>query len=59
NRDTRRIMEKMGHTFREEPADVGNANAVVVDPEGTRMGGADPRRGGEARGVTEARSEKR
>lgn len=54
NPDTRRLMEEMGHVFHEKPQDasyMGDAEAVLIDPaDGTRMGGSDPRRGGESRG---------
>lgn len=54
NRDTRRRMMEMGHVFYEKPQDVnymGDVEAVLIDPStGMRMGGSDPRRGGESRG---------
>lgn len=57
NPDTRRILIERGHRFREKPdyrGDVdplmGDVEAVMVDAEGHRLGGSDPRRGGESRG---------
>ena len=56
--DTREALEARGHAFRPlpgmdkyEPGDIGDAQAVLIDPEtGMRMGGSDPRRGGAAVG---------
>jgi gamma-glutamyltranspeptidase / glutathione hydrolase len=56
--DTRAALEARGHKFRElpgmdklEPGDIGDAQAVLIDPKtGVRMGGSDPRRGGVAVG---------
>ena len=54
NADTRQRMEAMGHVFHDKPQDsnyMGDAEGVLIDPlDGTRMGGSDPRRGGESRG---------
>lgn len=51
NADTRRLLEGMGHEFREKPETLGHAEGVLIDlGDGTRMGGSDPRRGGESRG---------
>lgn len=51
NADTRRILEEMGHAFEEKPGFLGDAEGVLVDlRDGTRMGGSDPRRGGQSRG---------
>lgn len=47
--DTRAILEKMGHRFREKPIEIGigEAIAVMVDLDtGERLGSADPRRSG-------------
>jgi gamma-glutamyltranspeptidase len=56
--DTRAALEARGHVFRTlpgmnktEPGELGDAQAVMIDPEtGFRLGGADPRRGGLAVG---------
>ncbi|HEV7767446.1 MAG TPA: gamma-glutamyltransferase [Thermoanaerobaculia bacterium] len=58
NPDTRAQLEKMGHTFRalpgmnrNTPGQLGDAQGVMIDPvNGMRLGGSDPRRGGEALG---------
>lgn len=58
NPDTRAQLEKMGHTFRtlpgmnrNTPGQIGDAQGVMIDPvNGMRLGGSDPRRGGEAVG---------
>jgi gamma-glutamyltranspeptidase/glutathione hydrolase len=57
NPDTRAILEKMGHRFREipgnarVPSSIADAHAVMIDPQtGMRMGASDPRRGGVAIG---------
>ena len=53
NPDTRAILEKMGHKFREKPEGIGigEAPAVMIDLEsGVRIGGADSRRDGGAAG---------
>jgi gamma-glutamyltranspeptidase/glutathione hydrolase len=51
NPDTRAILERMGHTFRDHAANLSDANAVEIDPEtGLRVGASDPRRGGVAIG---------
>jgi gamma-glutamyltranspeptidase / glutathione hydrolase len=46
NPDTRAILERMGHKFREKPNGFfSEVNAVMIDPAtGMRVGGADPRR---------------
>ena len=52
--DTRAALEARGHQFRplpgmekNVPGDIGDAHAVLIDPQtGIRMGGSDPRRGG-------------
>ena len=49
NPDTRKIMESMGHVFAKEPRSMGDAQAIVYDPERKEWsGGADSRRGGKA-----------
>jgi gamma-glutamyltranspeptidase/glutathione hydrolase len=56
--DTRAALEARGHRFRPlagmeklEAGDIGDAHAVMIDPKtGTRLGAADPRRGGAAVG---------
>ena len=52
NADTRAILEKMGHKFREKATPhMSDANAVGIDPaSGLRTGASDPRRGGFAVG---------
>ncbi|MGZ4779369.1 MAG: gamma-glutamyltransferase, partial [Thermoanaerobaculia bacterium] len=52
NSDTRTMLERMGHVFREKPMlHISDANAVMIEPDtGMRAGAADPRRGGEAVG---------
>ncbi|MBV9494397.1 MAG: gamma-glutamyltransferase [Acidobacteria bacterium] len=47
NADTRQILEKMGHKFREHPGSLGDAQGIAIDPvNGMRMGASDPRLGG-------------
>jgi gamma-glutamyltranspeptidase/glutathione hydrolase len=47
NADTRATLEKMGHHFREKPSELGDAQAIAVDPKsGMRMGASDTRLGG-------------
>jgi gamma-glutamyltranspeptidase / glutathione hydrolase len=56
--DTRTMLEKMGHKFRDIPgasrklpSDIGDAHGVLIDPTtGMRMGGSDARLGGVAVG---------
>ena len=56
--DTRTMLEKMGHTFRDIPgasrklpSDIGDAHGVMIDPAtGMRMGASDARLGGVAVG---------
>ncbi|HYO78908.1 MAG TPA: gamma-glutamyltransferase family protein, partial [Thermoanaerobaculia bacterium] len=56
--DTRAMLEKMGHKFRELPGasrnvatDIGDAHGVMIDPvNGMRLGASDPRLGGVAVG---------
>lgn len=53
NPDTRAILEKMGHKFREKPEaiGIGEAEAVMIDLQsGARLGGPDSRRDGAAVG---------
>ena len=53
NPDTRTILERMGHRFREKPESIGigEAEAVMIDLEsGMRLGGPDSRRDGAAVG---------
>ena len=52
NPDTRAILEKMGHRFREKGLDhISDANAVMIDPKTSlRQGGSDARRSGAAAG---------
>jgi gamma-glutamyltranspeptidase/glutathione hydrolase len=52
NPDTRAVLEKMGHKFRDQPLPhISDANAVMIDPKtGRRLGASDPRRGGAAVG---------
>ncbi|HXI12688.1 MAG TPA: gamma-glutamyltransferase [Thermoanaerobaculia bacterium] len=47
NRDTRNLLEKMGHRFREVPRSLGDAEGVMIDSRtGVRLGASDPRLGG-------------
>ena len=47
NPDTRQVLEKMGHKFRERSGNLGDAQGIMVDPKtGMRMGASDPRLGG-------------
>jgi gamma-glutamyltranspeptidase / glutathione hydrolase len=58
NPDTRAMLEKMGHKFREipgmsrtVPGDIGDAHGVMIDPvNGMRLGASDTRLGGVAVG---------
>ena len=48
--DVAEALERRGHELRERSL-IGDAHAILVDPEtGILLGGADPRRGGVARG---------
>ena len=48
--DVKTALEAKGHTLLERTS-IGDAQLIYVDPEvGTRLGGADPRRGGRAIG---------
>jgi len=49
NPDARRVLEAMGHAFRQRPGLLADVNAVLVTPQGLE-GVADPRRGGGAAG---------
>lgn len=52
NPDTRATLEKMGHKFREipgmsrAPGKIGDAQGVMIDGSGMRLGASDPRLGG-------------
>lgn len=52
NADTRAILEKIGHKFREkegftDSTTIGDAHAILIDPEsGMKLGASDPRLGG-------------
>jgi len=56
--DTRRALEAMGHQFHSiagpfsahVPEAIADAPVIVIAPDGTRFGGADPRRGAAAAG---------
>jgi gamma-glutamyltranspeptidase/glutathione hydrolase len=53
--DTRAALEKMGHRFRakagfSDSETIGDAQGVMIDAAGTRLGASDPRRGGAAIG---------
>jgi gamma-glutamyltranspeptidase/glutathione hydrolase len=53
NPDTRAILERLGHRFREKPEaiGIGEAEAVMIDLQtGARLGGPDSRRDGAAVG---------
>jgi gamma-glutamyltranspeptidase/glutathione hydrolase len=56
NPDTRALLERMGHKFREIPGNsrtpnsIGDAQGVAIDATGMRLGGSDPRLGGMAVG---------
>jgi gamma-glutamyltranspeptidase/glutathione hydrolase len=52
NADSRAVLEKMGHKFRQNPNEhISDANGVMIDPKnGWREGGADARRSGTAVG---------
>lgn len=49
NPDARRVLEAMGHRFRQRPGILADVNAVLITPHGLE-GVADPRRGGGAAG---------
>lgn len=45
--DTRQILEKLGHRFREKASSLGDAQGVMIDQKtGMRLGASDPRLGG-------------
>lgn len=52
NPDTRRLLEGLGHKFRERPgysdaSYIGDVQGIMIEPPtGTRLGASDPRRGG-------------
>jgi len=52
NPDTRALLEKMGHHFRDipgasrSPGFLGDAEGIAIDENGWRMGASDPRLGG-------------
>jgi gamma-glutamyltranspeptidase/glutathione hydrolase len=49
--DTRRLLERRGHLFRERPGEMGDVQAIMIAPRsGLRLGGSDPRLGGVAVG---------
>lgn len=50
NPDTRAILESRGHVFHEKPEFMGDAETVMIDESGDRLGSSDPRRGGVSRG---------
>jgi len=52
NQDSRSMLERMGHVFRDKPMlHISDANAVMIEPgTGLRAGASDPRRGSEAVG---------
>ena len=48
--DTKSILEKYGHKFREFPGNIASATAIAVDKDGVRLGAIDSRSDGEAVG---------
>lgn len=50
NPDTRSLLERRGHAFHEKPEFMGDAEIVMIDDSGERLGASDPRRGGTSRG---------
>ena len=58
SRDTQDALEKMGHAFAPSAGapptygggNIGDAHAIMIDADGTRLGASDPRRGGVAVG---------
>jgi gamma-glutamyltranspeptidase/glutathione hydrolase len=58
SRDTWDALEKMGHVLAERSGapptftggGIGDAHSIMIDADGTRLGAADPRRGGAAVG---------
>jgi gamma-glutamyltranspeptidase/glutathione hydrolase len=47
SRDTTEALQKAGYIFAEKPESLGDAEAIMVDPQsGVRLGASDPRRGG-------------
>jgi gamma-glutamyltranspeptidase / glutathione hydrolase len=51
SRDTSEALEKVGYVFAAKPDTMGDAEAIMVDPQsGARLGASDPRRGGVAVG---------
>jgi gamma-glutamyltranspeptidase/glutathione hydrolase len=51
SRDTSDSLERAGYVFAEKPDTMGDAEAIMVDPQsGARLGAADSRRGGVAVG---------
>jgi len=45
-KDTWDALAAKGHAFKETPANIGDAHAIMIDADGTRLGASDPRRGG-------------
>lgn len=51
NPDSRRVLERRGHIFEGRPAEMGDVQAIMIDPiTGIRLGASDPRLGGAAAG---------
>ncbi len=48
--DTRGLLEKMGHKFRETPLALASVTGVMVNEKGVRLGAIDARADGEAVG---------
>jgi gamma-glutamyltranspeptidase/glutathione hydrolase len=48
--EVRAKLESMGHHFKEKSEAIGDAQGIMIDADGTRLGGADHRRGGVAVG---------
>jgi gamma-glutamyltranspeptidase/glutathione hydrolase len=49
--DTRRVLEKFGHNFAEEPANLATVTAIAIEEKtGVRLGTVDSRAGGKAVG---------
>jgi gamma-glutamyltranspeptidase/glutathione hydrolase len=47
NGDTRTVLDRLGHKFREKPTSLGDAQGIAIDEKtGMRLGASDPRLGG-------------
>ena len=51
NPDARRLLEQRGHVFDERAGEMGDVQAIMIDPKtGVKLGASDPRLGGASAG---------